>query len=255
LKKDNGRIRAHYLLYWLGFESRGPCYDFVVLIHEKKLTSEEPKFRLARLSSRDLDAVYAFECSAWPEPLQASYQTLATRFELNHFMFGAWEQEQLIGLVSWRHAWFDPEDRSIFPKSFTEFSGAPNSNPHNAVFVYNFGIHPARRGMLVTQALIASIIAYIKSGHCKYLVGDGRCPSYNGSNTTTEQVTPSKIFKAALDRQLKYGQEPSLQEYLADPLLRFYYRRLGCQFFGAVPNFLPTDSASGGHQVIFYKAL
>lgn len=217
-----------------------------MLTHEKNQA-------ITKLDSHDLEAIYTLECAAFPESMQASYETLALRFKLGHFMLGAWEQNRLVGLVSWRHAWFDPEDRTIFPETFAKFSNAPNSSPYNAAFVYSLGIHPEKRGAELTRALMMSAIDHIKSSHCKYLVGDGRCPSYNGCST--DDIAPSKIFRKAIDLQIQSGEVPSLAEYTADPYLRFYHRTLNCQFLWAMPDFLPSDDASGGHQVIFYMLL
>lgn len=225
------------------------CYDFVVLTHTKNQVSAPLK--LAKLGIADLDAAYALECVAFPEPMQASHQTLTTRFKLDHFMFGAWEGDQLVGMASWRRGWFDPDNKSIFPKSFKEYSNASHSNPHNAAFVYNLCINPAKRGRTLARILIKSVINEAKSDKCRYLVGGGRCPSYNGD----EQILPNSILRNSINNKLSMGQSPSLSEYLSDPLLCFYHRILGCEFLWTMPGYLPSDSASGGHQVIFYKVL
>lgn len=203
------------------------CYDFAVLTNEKNLAPTIPALKLVRLGIEDLDAVYSLECAAFPKPMQASRETIATRFELGHFMFGMWEQERLVGLASWRRAWFDPEDRSIFPETFTEYSGSPNSIPHNAAFVYNLCIHPEKRGTQITRELIMSVIEQIRADQCKYLVGEGHCPP--GSS--------------------------SMSDYLSDPSLRFYYRTLNCHFLWAIPDFLPADEVSEGQRIIFYMLL
>jgi hypothetical protein len=199
-----------------------------VLIHEQNqaLASSIPK--LSTLGSEDLDAVYDLECAAFPKAMQASYQTIMARFELGHFMLGVWEKDRLIGLTSWRRAWFDPEDRSSFPKTFIDYSSAPNSRPYNAAFVYNLCIHPEKRGTKFTREFIMQVIERIIRDQCKFLVGEGHCPQDN---------------------------DGPLPDYLSDPSLRFYHRTLNCRFLWALPNFLPADVASNGRRVIFYKAL
>ena len=127
--------------------------------------------------------------------------------------------------------------------------------PYNAAFAYNLSIRPDQRGTEMTRALILAVIDFAKQDHCHYLVGDGRCPSYNGSDTSTEHIAYSGKFKMAIDRQLQCGHTPTLDDYLADPILRFYYRMLSCTFLWSMQDFIPSDISSGGHRVIFYKTL
>jgi len=226
-----------------------------VIPAKKHLSPPEKDWVITRLDFDDLETVSRYEHTAWPASIQASRQTFLKRFEFGHFMLGIWRHEQLIGLASWRRGWFDPTNKLAFPQTFDEFSNAPNAEPYNAVFAYNLSIRPDQRGTEMTRALIMAVIDFAKQDHCHYLVGDGRCPSYNGSNTSTEHIAYSSKFKVAIDHQLQLGEAPTLEDYLADPILRFYYRMLDCTFLWTMQDFIPGDVSSGGHRVIFYKSL
>lgn len=222
---------------------------------KKNLGTPEKDWTITQIGINDLGIVSRYEQTAWPASIQASRQTFLNRFEYGHFMLGIWRQEQLVGLASWRRGWFDPTNKLAFPQTFDEFSNAPNTAPYNAAFAYNLSIRPDHRGREMTRALILAVMDYAREDDCQYVVGDGRCPSYNGSNSPSEKIKPSAEFKLAITRQLQSGHQPSLNDYLADPILRFYYRMLDCQFLWPIQNFIPADIASGGYRVIFYKKL
>jgi hypothetical protein len=226
-----------------------------VISTEKNLTQSVKNWEIAKLSLADIEAISSYEQTAWPQAIQASYQTLKSRLELNHFMLGIWRDDQLVGLASWRRAWFDPTSKLAFPTTFNEFSNTANATPYNAAFAYNLSIRPDMRGTEMTRALVQAVIEHAKLDNCQYLVGDGRCPSYNGSDSSTEHITQSSKFKIAIDHQLQSDERPTLEEYLADPILCFYHRMLNCTFLWTMQNFIPSDISSGGHRVIFYKSL
>jgi len=210
-------------------------------------------FAIQQLDSSMLGAVASFEQQAWPAHMAASHQSLKSRFELRHTMLGAWHNSQLIGLASWRLGWLDKDNQSLFPKNFTEFSGAPNSAPFNAAFVYNLGIHPDFRGKTSTTQLVHAVLNHAQQQGCQYVIGDGRCPSYRGS--PTEGIPQRLNFKNALDNIILDDKTAELEDYLIDPILNFYYRLLKCEFLWVIPDFIPEDISSGGHRVIFCKTL
>ena len=91
---------------------------------------------------------------------------------------------------------------------------------------------------------------------CHYLLGVGRCPSYNGSSKgEVENIQPSPLLRNAIDEFMRSGRPPAPARLLADPVLKFYRHFPGCEFLRVVPDFLPGDIPSGGFGVIFYKTL
>lgn len=211
--------------------------------------------RIVDLQISDVPAIALLEQACWPPGLQASAETILQRLEYGHVMMGGVLGEELVAVMCWRYANFTPDDFSSFPKTFIEFSTQPNVEPHNAAFVYNLCVHPKFRGSNVVRELFLAGLARRHTSNCQYLVADGRCPSYNGIESATESIKPSATFRAAIDRYTNGGDFPSLKEFTADPILRFYRRTLHCEFVTVIPNFMPADIASGGYRVIYFKAL
>lgn len=211
--------------------------------------------KVSLLTIADLDALYRFECDAWPIGARASRESLVKRFELKHWVYAAWHNETIIGILCWRQGWFDPKNIQSFPQNFNEFANTTNTNPYNAAYVYNLSVHPNYRGSSVAKYLMDTSLIEYYDPQLSYLVGDGRCPSYNGSNTLSEKIDQRFDFKLAIENHLQNNETLNLDDYLIDPILCFYYRMLNCHFCWVIKDFLPTDTASGGYRVIFYKLL
>jgi hypothetical protein len=207
------------------------------------------------LQIRDVPSIVALEKACWPADLQASSETILQRLQYGHVMMGGLAEGELVAMMSWRYANFSPDDFASFPKTFDQFSTKPSVEPHNAAFVYNLCVHPKFRGSSVVKELFVAGLARRHAAKCRYLVADGRCPSYNGIECETESIKQSSIFRAAIDRHISGGCIPSLEEFTADPTLRFYRRTLQCEFLWVIPEFMPADTASGGFRVIYYKEL
>lgn len=214
------------------------------------MTSE---YRIQALTLHHLDEMHSLELAVWPQPLAASREKLAHRLDLNHTLLGLWSENLLVGMASYRLGWLDLHSKESFPQDFISFSGNSNQAPFNAAFAYNLGIHSAYRGRQMTTALVEAVLNSARQAGCNYVVGDGRCPSYNGS--VEENIPPRPAFKQALDDIISKGKAASKDDYLLDPVLNFYHHLLDCQFLWAIPAFIPADDASGGHRVIFCKSL
>jgi len=107
----------------------------------------------------------------------------------------------------------------------------------------------------MTRQLIFTGVSRLIEDGCSNMFGAVRCPSYNGSQTSFEHIEQSPRFRRTIDHNLLNGTTPSTKEFIADPLLRFYHRVLGCKFLAVVPGFLEGDESSGGLGVIFHKPL
>lgn len=211
-------------------------------------------YMIRQLSVNDIDAIMDLERSTWDPWLQASKDTIIKRLESGHIMLGYTSRSRLNGLISSSYGYFDPEDYEKFPKTFREFSNRPRLDKYNAAFGYNLAVRPGIRGSPITRNLIMAGIARALSDNCRYIVGDGRCPSYNGSNgkRTYQQ---SKEFKNAIDMFTDNLVFPKKKEFLYDPTLALYHRVLKCEFLWIMPGFIPEDTSSGGFRIIFYKDL
>ncbi len=149
-----------------------------------------------------------------------------------------------------------PFDAERFPRNFEQFSTLPRTEPVNSVYAYNLCVHPAHRGDTAARDVIGCGIELVRQEGAVWLAGDGRCPSYSGSGAIgPEGIRADPEFRAALDLWTATGERPPLQTLIRDPFLRFYYRILDCEFLYLLRDFLPQDTSSGGHHVIFVKNL
>lgn len=208
---------------------------------------------LTELTREDIPAIRRLEQACWPPALQASASIIESRLASGHKLVGAWSDGRLAGLIAYRHVRFDPLDPAAFPKTFAEFASGNRQPEFNAVYGYNMSVDPMLRGSQIIHDLLAGAIARVRADGCRYIVGDGRCPSYNGEgeDENDKAIRQSPVFRAAVDRYMSGGAFPSLEEFLADPALRFFHRKMHCRFLWVLPGFFPGDHASGGYRVIY----
>jgi len=211
--------------------------------------------KVLRLNQNDLDRIVEVEKAAFIPPLQASRETIADRLNLNHVYLGLESNGKLIGTLAFRYARFSPKDLAIFPRTFDEFSNSPNAEQPNAIFGYSLGILPEYRGRS-TLELMDRTCDFAKLNSMEYVVAEGRCPSYNGSNEfSQETIMQNPEFKRIIDEAIAKGSLPSKKELLKDPNLAFYILFAKGKPLILIPDFNPEDTPSGGHRVILYKQL
>lgn len=217
---------------------------------------EDLDVHVVSLGTQDIPAILALENVCWLPAIRADEQTLRKRFGLGHIMLGLLAGDALLGIVSFSYTLSSPEKAIGLPQTFREFSNRTMAPEYNTAFAYNLNIHPrARRGNL-TMKLIQAGLSRMRKDGCRYVLGAGRCPSYNGSLAGgIEIIPPAPDFRRSIDQCVQTGMLPAPEELLVDPILRFYRRALDCEFLRVIPGFLPGDSASGGFGVIFYKML
>jgi len=213
-------------------------------------------YRLVALGTGDIPAILELENACWLPGIRASATMLETRFAMGHISLGMHINDALAGIVSFSYTRFSPDEPAGLPTSFREFSSRPMANDHNTAFAYNLNIHPRARGGTLTRDLLWAGLSRMREDGCQYLLGVGRCPSYNGSTGgEVENIQPSPALRHAIDEFMRSGRQPAPGQLLADPVLKFYRHSLGCEFLRVVPDFLPGDTPSGGFGVIFYKTL
>lgn len=227
-------------------------------------SSTEPEVRSHVMDSHyvktlcvdDIPAILELENACWLPEIRASEEILRTRFAMGHISMGVFVDNYLVGLTSFSYTRFNPDKPNGLPETFKEFSSHPRHSDHNAAYVYNLNIHPDYRGESLTRKLIWAGIEQLREDNCVYMLGAGRCPSYNGSlGEGIETIQPSRVFRETIDHSIQSGILPATKELIIDPVLRFYRRTLGCKFLRVAPNFLPGDTPSGNVGVIFYKTL
>lgn len=216
----------------------------------------DKNFELLQAGTVGLKLLVELENNSWVPELQASRDTILKRLELGHIMLCVPDSERrkIIGKICFLYNNFDPEKSYKFPKKFSEFSSMPKLNFFNAAFVYDLDIeHNYRDGGKLARFLVHEAIKRAKKDGCKYIVGDGRCPSYNGSKI--EGLKQNICFKRAIDEYIEKEIFPQQKDFLLDPTLAFYHRVTGCKFLWIIPDFIPEDKASGGIRVILYKEI
>lgn len=215
-----------------------------------------PERRVKTMGPEDIPEILELENACWLPEIRASEATLQARFNMGHISMGMLANEKLVGLTSFSYTHFSPDDPGGLPGTFQEFSSRPKSSHYNTAFVYNLNIHPDHRGDTLTRELIWAGIDQLREDNCNYMLGVGRCPSYNGSpDAGIEAIQASPAFRETIDTAMQTGNLPASKQLIVDPVLRFYRRTLGCKFLRIVPEFLPGDKPSGNFGVIFYKAL
>jgi hypothetical protein len=214
-----------------------------------------PSLEIRLLCPGEEAALAALESAAWPGPLQASLETIHARMQRGHRAMVAERGGKLVASACYIPTVENPFDEAAFPRSFETFSSLTRSDPVRSVYVYNLCVDPSERDGAVVRAVMRKGIGDSVALGARYLVADGRCPSYAGAVQEPDTVLADEEFRRAIDEWRSSGVKPPDQKLLRDPVLRFYRRTLNCQFLYLLPNFIPSDAASGGNRVIFVADL
>ncbi|RWQ36640.1 MAG: GNAT family N-acetyltransferase [Mesorhizobium sp.] len=207
--------------------------------------------RFHPLDKEDVPRMAEMENAAWG-PLGAGADTIRRRLSLGHTMIAASVDDLVAGAICFVETNQDPHDTAKFPKTFSAYSSMGRSEPALSLYVYNLGVRPEFRGTDIARRLLSELIEHGRRVGARWLVGDGRCPSYAGAqHDTPDKVLPDQRFRATIDDWHRTGVTPPVKSIIRDPLLRFYRRVLNCEFLHLAPGFLPEDASSGGYRVIF----
>src|ERR1044072_5869267 len=92
-----------------------------------------------------IDRIMELEVTAFDPELQASRETVLTRFALRHHMLVARltrpdEGGRLVGQISYSFIRFSPDDPSDYPRTFTAHPRQPVPPDPNAVCIYSLGV-------------------------------------------------------------------------------------------------------------------
>ncbi|RWO40012.1 MAG: N-acetyltransferase [Mesorhizobium sp.] len=211
----------------------------------------KPRFHI--LSQNDVPLMADMETAAWGQ-LGAGEDIVRRRILLGHTMIVASVEDLIAGAICFVETHQDPHDTMNFPKTFAEYSSTTRSGPVLSLYVYNLGVRPEFRGTPLARSLLDEMISYGRRAGARWIVGDGRCPSYAGAqHQTPDKVLPDPEFRRTIEDWHRTGRMPSVDAIIRDPLLKFYRRTLQCEFLHLAPGFLPEDKSSGGYRVIFVK--
>ena len=211
------------------------------------------EIRFFRLGTDDVASIAAMETASWG-PLGAGEGTIRHRLSLGHTMIAAAVEDLVAGAICFVETTEDPHDTANFPKSFAAYSSMPRSAPARSLYVYNLGLRPEFRGSNMARGLLREMIEYGRGVGARWVVGDGRCPSYAGvQDGMPDKVLPDKKFRQTIDDWHRTGKMPPTSAITRDPLLKFYWRLLDCEFLHLAPDFLPEEIPSGGYRIIFAK--
>jgi SAM-dependent methyltransferase len=153
---------------------------------------------------------------------------------------------------------FDPHDREHFPSTFEGFANVPTdeSTEANAIAVYDFDANKEIRDYARTSGFLKEVFGFFRRSGFRYVVGDGRMPSYAGSvGSSEERINRSDRFRNTIDMYFRGGPYPSDEEFCADPLLAFYRKVTGCGFWDIRQEFISGDAPSGGMRTILVRDL
>ena len=207
---------------------------------------------MIRLADADDErSIARLESAAWGR-LGATESIVRSRLERGHAAVIAFSGAEPVAAACFVATAEEPEGAGEFPETFDAFAGLAASVPVRSLYVYSLGVHPRWRGGAVVRKVIQNVIDEGRRLGAKRLVGDGRCPSFNGAATSEPDTTVIRpLFRRAIQEWHRTGRKPDDEMIILDPVLRFYHRTLGCRFLHLAPNFLPEDHASGGYRVIF----
>jgi len=211
---------------------------------------------LCHLDASAIDALWELEKTSWPSELRASKEIMQQRFDLGHGCWAAVSGNNLVAAGNYVYTDINPLAEASFPKSFTAFFRTPQSGPILTSFVYNLCVRPDWRGSPAVFRVMDALVSQARLAGARYLVGNARCPSFNGSvSEGPERIAMRPAVRAIIEQWHRTGQRPDDRRLGRDPLLKFYKRALACDFTYLMPEFLPGDTASGGYGVIFTKML
>ena len=72
---------------------------------------------MRQLTIDDLPRIVAVETKSFVPDVRVSEECLRKRLELGHIMYGAEDGNELVGMVAFLYADFDPNDWESFPKT------------------------------------------------------------------------------------------------------------------------------------------
>ncbi len=216
-----------------------------------------------KLVSENIDSILRVESKSFIPPLQATRDTILKRLGEGHTYLGAFGGNgdgEMTGIASFRSGYFSTDFRDFLNQyhNFKQWVDGESIEKGNALLIYNLGVVPTQRNGIFAKSLIDKIIELGRLNGKEFVAGDGRIPSYNGSNYPGyEFIKQNPEVKKAFDDYLNHGGNLSKSKVTQDKLLGFYLRVFpNANILGATgPKFIPEDVPAGGHRVILYERI
>jgi len=205
---------------------------------------------IVELFETDLAEIMDFEKVAFEAAIQANLETYRQRFRKGHVMLGL-RKQGIQGVISFSYGIFDPNDPFTIPKDFGNWSTQSVPSNYNTAFIYNLGLSPTTRGTGAIQGLIFAALRRAIMDGCHQVLAEGPVPSYSG----TRHVRANPDIRASLDAHAAGGAFPDEELLFRDPHLALYRRICHCKILRIMPDFLPSDVASGGFRVMLFRDL
>ncbi len=215
------------------------------------------------LSAKNIDAILCVESTAFIPPLQSNRDTILKRLGEGHTYLGAFGEkgeDEMVGIASFRSGFFSTDFRDFLNTyhNFKKWADDWSIENGNALLIYNLGIIPSQHNVIFASALINKISGLGRLKGKAFIAGEGRIPSYNGSNYSGyELIKQNPELKEALDDYLEHGGNLSKSKVVQDRILDFYLRVFpNVNILGATgPNFIAEDVPSGGHRIMLFERL
>jgi predicted N-acetyltransferase YhbS len=205
-----------------------------------------------RAGEDSIENILQIECAAFIPELQATRDKILERIRTGSTYLLAELDGEKVGTIAFRKAQFSENFNEFIKKypTFQDYAEKISQNSEsNAFFIYNLGVIPEKRNGIIAKHLITAAINIAKSDGIRYIVGDGRIPSINGSS-----IHPQEHVKKNMNAQNHVNKE-FIDYKKHDPVVGFYFKILpSLKVLGLTDsNFIPEDVPSDGRRLILYS--
>ena len=216
--------------------------------------------KIIKLVNSDIESILNVENNSFIPSIQANKETILDRLNKGHTYLGATQEGKLIGAIAFRFAHFSPDfsDFKIRQPTFEEWANEKSDSEGNAIFAYSLGVIPKYRSGIISKKLLKKTIEMACDCKKEFLVGDGRIPSYNGSNENGfENFHRNEALREAINKYLKNDVVIPRDILSQDPIVGLYMKLIPeLKILGVTDSkFIEEDYPAGGHRVIVYVDL
>ena len=217
--------------------------------------------KIIKLEIGDIENILDVERKAFIPSIKTTEENIRNRLNKGHIYLGVNVENKLVGTLVLRTAYFVPDFSDFCRKNptFFEYAEKDNERDANAVFVYSIGVIPQYRNGTNAKKLLQGAFDIAKQKDMKFIVGDARVPSYNGSKKTPryEQFDKNNDLHKSIDEYLITGILPSRELIEQDPVAGFYLKVFQeLKILGITDEtFWKGDEPCGGHMIIEYLKL
>lgn len=216
---------------------------------------------IKRLHRIDMERILDVEGRAFIPSIRTTEEVIRRRLSKGHVYLGIEVGNELVGTLALRFAHFVPNFADFCRRNptFSDYAENDNEQDADAVFVYSIGTIPQHRNGTNAKSLLQGAFNVAKERGMKFLVGDARVPSYNGSyqNPQYEQFDKNEELHKAIDKYFRTRILPVRELIEKDSVAGFYLRVFpeGKVLGITDSKFWKGDEPCGGHMIIEYLRL